>query len=438
MMQRCGEQAPFLISQMRKAKEPVAWKHTSFYKWLVESYSVNAPLYSVDLSNHLQDVYEKYKNTNSTEIKRRASTEKAIPSASQASQRTNTTIKPLAARPGKSQRATVATILGVMNDMHTSGTVRAPQMNLRALAKVLFERFELDNFYIAQNIIRAHAKSIFESLGDEWSISPIYHKLEEYISTPTNPETLRERAKMALIPREPNNSANPASVEFQAGTSHARSTRSKSDKSSPHRPSLSPQRDIRSRKGGKGAGKVAKLRLQGTSLNPQDLSSPSDSEVSTNVRGAKRRKVAVATAAMDLDEPEEETQEEEYYEELDADTEIPAADFDEFLDLPDDEDKPQMDVVLESKPLLSASPQGPNGLWTCQREGCEFKVWDAGTPEGRQTVQSHFLDHADEIERREQLVVAEARPYLPIKSVPVPVHSSVLALRIRRNRDDVV
>lgn len=88
--------------------------------------------------------------------------------------------------------------------------------------------------------------------------------------------------------------------------------------------------------------------------------------------------------------------------------------FEEDEDEGDDEDELSMELDLESTVLPSSAPQGPNGLWTCHKEACGHTISNADEPDGRAKVQSHFLWHADEIAARENLVIEEQRPYLPI------------------------
>lgn len=70
------------------------------------------------------------------------------------------------------------------------------------------------------------------------------------------------------------------------------------------------------------------------------------------------------------------------------------------------------DLILVSETLPGLTPTGPNGLWTCEMEGCFFVVRDADSEEGRGTIQEHFSTHV----QKEDLVRQEAAfRHLPIK-----------------------
>jgi hypothetical protein len=71
-------------------------------------------------------------------------------------------------------------------------------------------------------------------------------------------------------------------------------------------------------------------------------------------------------------------------------------------------------LTFVSKPIPQTSPQGPNGLWSCTQGGCDYQVATADEPDGKAKVHKHFLDHADEISARENLVLEESRPYLQV------------------------
>jgi hypothetical protein len=84
-------------------------------------------------------------------------------------------------------------------------------------------------------------------------------------------------------------------------------------------------------------------------------------------------------------------------------------------DLEEEEIEGMEGLTITSEPLPSSSPQGPKGLWSCQREGCDYQVARADKPEGRVKVRAHFLQHSDEIAEREHLVMEESKPYLPTR-----------------------
>jgi hypothetical protein len=139
------------------------------------------------------------------------------------------------------------------------------------------------------------------------------------------------------------------------------------------------------------------LRLPSASLN-RDFSSEDGSQ---SRRSRKRRRISpsldsneaelsdTGTLNQGSDEPEDE----------------------------DDEEEGNIELTLTSEPIPSSEPQGPNGLWTCYVRGCAYSVASADEPEGKEKIRVHFLEHADELDAREQLVLQEARPHMPVKYV---------------------
>jgi hypothetical protein len=82
-----------------------------------------------------------------------------------------------------------------------------------------------------------------------------------------------------------------------------------------------------------------------------------------------------------------------------------------------EDDEENIELTLTSEPIPSSEPQGPNGLWTCYVRGCSYSVASADESEGKEKIRVHFLEHADELDAREQLVLQEARPHMPVKYV---------------------
>lgn len=340
----------------------MGWKTTPFFKWLVQ----NSP----DDSKQ-QKPTGRQASINATEHSHQSGG-KGKPASSQAASK-----KPM---------GTAATIVKFMNDLHTSGFLRIPRMNIRSLARIMYERFEINDEDLAKEVIQMHAKTIYKALDNKWAGSPIYHKLE-ILSTGNQNVTGAEYHKQAiglvLLMRD--------GVEDELAENNARgktrpSQREVEETSSTHEPS-----PRRAGKGGKGAGKAAGLRLKSTPASQQKRS-PTPNDEEPDMRAAKRQKMKGAVAQDESAEDE----------------------FDEDEDEGDDEDELSMEFDLQSTVLPSSAPQGPNGLWTCHKENCGHTIPNADEPDGRAKVQSHFLWHADEIAAREDLVIEAQRPYLPI------------------------
>jgi len=283
-------------------------------------------------------------------------------------------------------------------------------MNMRSLARNLYERFDITDEELAKEIIQTHAKKIYDALGDEWSVSPIYQKLELLLigrRKVKQTDLQKEALNLVLKVRDDINQDGDMENQSQHSASSPKSKR-KSSQRDVIDLSPSPQPALRTggKGAGKGAGKAAGLRLKGTPIQRQLKRSPTPSDEESDVRSSKRQRTGSSTKQeesieedVDMEEPDEEVEEVE-----DDEEEPPVA------DLPDI--NPQLQ--LKSVPLPSASPSGPNGLWTCHKDSCGVTIPNADEPEGRRKVQSHFLWHADEIAARENLVMQAQRPYLPV------------------------
>ncbi|OBT61111.1 hypothetical protein VE03_10838 [Pseudogymnoascus sp. 23342-1-I1] len=358
------EHSKFLLSQMKnRSSAAMGWKTTPFFKWLVQ----NSP-----------DVTKQHKPTgrqagvSATEHSHQSGG-KGKPESSQAA-----TKKPV---------GTAATITQFMNDLHTSGFLRIPRMNIRSLARVMYERFEINDEDLAKEVIQLHAKTIYHGLGDEWAGSPIYHKLE-ILSTEhqkaTDAECRKEAIRLVLLIRDGVEDELPES-NLGGNTKHEVAQPS---------PTPEPVHRRAGKGAGKGAGKAAGLRLMSTPASQQKRS-PTPNDEEPDMRAAKRQKMKSGIA-------QDESAEDEFEEDEEGD---------------DDEDDLSMEFDLESTILPSSAPQGPNGLWTCHKEACGHTIPNADEPDGRAKVQSHFLWHADEIAARENLVIEAQRPYLPISNL---------------------
>lgn len=349
-----------------RSSAAMGWKTTPFFKWLVQ----NSP-----------DVTKQHKPTErqvgitATEYSHQSGG-KGKSVSSQAA-----TKKPMGTAP---------TIIQFMSDLHTSGFLRIPRMNVRSLARIMYERFEINDEDLAKEVIHVHAKTIYHGLGDEWAGSPIYHKLE-ILSTEnqkiTDAEYRKQAIGLVLLMRE--------GVEDELADSNSRG-KTRPSQHEVAEPSTTPE-PVHRRAGkgaGKGAGKAAGLRLKSTPASQQKRS-PTPNDEEPDRRAAKRQKMKGAIAQDESAEDEFEDNEEEG----------------------GDEDELSMELDLESTVLPSSAPQGPNGLWTCHKEACGHTIPNADEPDGRVKVQSHFLWHADEIAARENLVIEAQRPYLPVSNL---------------------
>jgi hypothetical protein len=341
--QLCAKHAQFLLSQLRKPGARRDWCYTIFYKWLQE---------------YCADVYRLY--------------EPSVAGAS--SSRTEST------SPRKSsstlQLGTPVLIVDFMNELHESGRVRMWRMNVSALTKAMVREFDIESEEFAKEVLTAHAKRIFDLLGEEWAVSKIYHKLESFIMNASRrPGPAEKRAMKWYLQR-----------------------RQKEESEKERSPSPVVIRRSRAGKGGKGAGKGALYRPQGTPLGKRKAV---DSDEDPVPQSSKRPRSSKGFVEATSDEEEEVVDDEDQEAE------------DQHLD---EETEAKAEIVLE-RTILSGEPQGPNGLWTCQKEGCGHTVPLADTPRGKAEVKRHFIEHEDEIKLRQDMVEAAKRPYLPINNL---------------------
>lgn len=370
----------------------------------------------------------------------------------------------------KRQRVTTPALISqFMDELHQSKQLRCQNMSIRRLSQALLEVYDIPSDHMAQEIIRANAKPLLASLGDFWSISPIYKTLEEILNRPKKPKSdlQKEAAHFELKPRHIIQDDESSGVTAMDTILPARPRRTSAirdaeplkslDSDSTHRRGKSkisqkvtkprvrppasgnivgpPSRIGRGRnsneidhtiigqlkadddelslpdfklhphrRGRSRAGKVASLRLAGTVLPVPETPSTSDAEGS---EGPSRKRRKVSRSPSETEDPDADN-------DADLSDDYLASDISADV-MEEDTMDTQFQLRLVAEPLLSASPQGPGGLWTCHREGCDYVVEGADEQEGRAKVHAHFLEHADEIAARENLVLKEKRPHLPIK-----------------------
>ena len=375
----------------------------------------------------------------------------------------------------KSRNHSTTVILKLMADLHKTDRIGQTSMNLRRLSRAIYDGYDVESENMARMVIETHAQPVFQALGVKWTNSPIYGELEQILSEPERRTGMRERAKdIILKPRsleEPTlnhtptqtsgpslnlsptlgrRKRSPQSEEDENSTppedepegelggqrrrirSRAKRRQSFADEILPGKPRASKARAQASpseashkmttrsrsssyedqtltaavslsghRRGPSRSGKVAALRLVGSSPAMKGPS-PSHSDDETG-EGRSRKRPRLPQLTEDDSEITESSN-----------------DLTPYLEANElEEDEGEVDAMegltLTSEPILSSSPQGPNGLWSCQREGCDYQVAAADKPDGRAKVQTHFLQHADEIAEREALVLEESKPYLPTR-----------------------
>lgn len=370
LKKRCAKHAQFLFSQMRNpSAASMGWSDTPFYKWLAEE---------------TPDIYERYKPK-----------ARATPPLHQSRRASPWAIH--AARVNSAQ-----TIVSFMHELHHSKRLRISQMNMKALVSNLYERFDIEHEELAREVIIAHAKRIYDSLGEEWHLSPVYQKLEAFASEQQKLKRSDLQAHALNLELRIRAGIQDVGV-VEHGQSHTVHTpagkRTSPQQAREESPASAVPGPMRREGKGKTIGKSPSLRLKGTPSRKRSLTL-SDEE--GDVRASKRlNRGPDAAEEESADEQVDEDEAEEDMEDLEETAVAESVD----------------QLELKSIPLPPSSPAGPNGCWTCPKEACGITIPGADKPEGRAKVQSHFLKHADEIAARESMVKLAQRPYLPIENL---------------------
>lgn len=282
-------------------------------------------------------------------------------------------------------------------------------MTVEDLAKGMAKYLGVDDEDFAAKVITTNAEPIYSMLDLKYANTPLRSELikasvkEVMIMDKPAPETeLKPRSAM----RKP---SKPTDSIVSEHVTRSRDSAPSSAQPTPRRKSS--MRDvemtdlhtpIQRHPAGKGAGKASTRRPLGTPLVP--LRRPSDDEDGSPIFGSpKRRRIEESRPSVSFASRVEET--------------TPEPD---ILYESDDSDftNTEYETVLEPVDLgQTEEPNGPDGLWTCEREGCETVIVNADEVEGRDKVRKHFLWHADEVEARYNLVKAAERPYLPVENL---------------------
>ncbi|RDW88573.1 hypothetical protein BP6252_00605 [Coleophoma cylindrospora] len=406
----CLEHAEFLIAQMRKRDaEGINWKATAVFKWLKSQFpetlrqSEDAER-RAKKSNHTPEpgMVEATKVTVSdpTQPKQESTTRASKPRdalerrrAADSQSKLDIDDVELGDLPVADETTTIGQIALTLNSNYST----RHRLTITSLGTKLYYSYSITHYQDGQNIVKAHASQILALLTEEWRASPLYKQLEatvrenkkagESLANFVDFE-LRKRGsrKAETLNKTDSQGTNPADVIHK--TSGASSSAMASSSGSPN-PPRSVGKTLPATFSGRRSGKGAGLRLASSpSKRLHDDSDGSTSGVEpTHSRKRKRQKPALMIemgSSEDTDTDEEQATED-----------------DSFLE-----------IVTERLPSLN--PTGPNGMWSCQHDGCNFIVRAADEDEGKKEVQEHIFEHADVIER-ESLVLKEARPHLPVK-----------------------
>jgi len=70
-------------------------------------------------------------------------------------------------------------------------------------------------------------------------------------------------------------------------------------------------------------------------------------------------------------------------------------------------------IAIRADRIPSTVAQGPDGIWACDQDGCDFILRGVDGSERQARIREHFLEHEEETERV-NLALTESRGHLPI------------------------
>lgn len=339
----------------------------------------------------------------------------------------------------------------------------------------MFETYDFSSLLLAQEYIRVHAESLLSELKpawqeEDWHLTPLYLKLEETLENPGKENGLRHEATHINLKRricgnkisidatfEDDIDDHPIANIMKSTQIESKESAISDDTSSVTSSSTSQSEGKRHRKASKGKGRHISNRdhidddedmpdvtdLNNSSEDEQNRSLPSGHVLATSTPQSRARvgpsrsgkKAALRLIKSDdvlqssnlqSPDPEEDYERSRKRRKISPsaldDAESISNSSNESLRSDDDEDVEDealedVDVkfTLDSELLPSTTPQGSNGLWTCDRKGCNHTITKADEPNGKSQVYEHLKEHASEIAARENLVLKEAKGGLKVE-----------------------
>lgn len=295
------------------------------------------------------------------------------------------------------------TISFLVTDLLDDEELTFTKMTIEDLAERMFMHFDLSDTDLATRIIKTNAEYLYSIMDLKYANTPLRQQLldaavretmimdKSYGEAELKPHSAIRKDSKPVVPEHVTRAASRIMSDASAPVSAQPTPRRKSIMDTEMTDVYTP---ITRHPAGKGAGKASTRRPAGTPLFPlRDFSDDEDdgSPKRRKLNGVNRPSVSFA---RDSPTPEPET----LYQSEES-----------------DEEGAQYSFVLEEIDLgQTEEPNGPDGLWSCEREGCTTVIRRADEEEGRSQVRKHFLWHADEIEKRYNLVKSAERPYLPV------------------------
>lgn len=295
------------------------------------------------------------------------------------------------------------TISLLATDLLDDDEMTFTNMTIEDLAIHMVKHFDLSDTDFATRVIKTNAWYLYSIMDLKYANTP----LRKHLLDATVKETMimdKSYGEVELIPRSAIHKDSkplvPEHVTRATSRNMSNASASASAQPTPRKKSImdTEMTDVHTpitrHPAGKRAGKASTRRPVGTPLIPLcDFSNDEDdgSPKRRKLNGDGRPSVSFAKNSP-TPEPEILYESEE-----------------------SDEEGAQYSYVLEEIDLgQTEEPNGPDGLWSCEREGCTTVIRRADEEEGRNQVRRHFLWHADEIEKRYNLVKSAERPYLPV------------------------
>lgn len=253
---------------------------------------------------------------------------------------------------------------------------------------------------VARDAISFYAKELVTKLPSAWHSSPFYAWLRAQTKIPWSSEHLTpDTVPTALVRRKKMSRA-----ALKKSDTPANGVPSTSGKYYPGTPRAS---------GGLRPGASVKRPVNYRPIDDDDDDDDDDDLDDLHFRPNKQQRLSADSDSGDDDSSEADS-DEEINDSSDAQprsgplsqTPIPAP------TIP----KETVRIVVRSEKIPTMSPQGPNGTWKCEEEGCNYIVRAADQPEGKQLVEKHFQEHTTRLEEKIDLALSEGtRGNLPIK-----------------------
>lgn len=277
--------------------------------------------------------------------------------------------------------------------MKESGLLSKRRLNIRTLAEALLQRYEMESFEYALDLIRIRARHIIEMMDNahtsafDWSRRVIYEELK----FATNIEGLESMGTTPLHPRRVQERKSSSSDESEDEVPVPKERRRRVRKSL-LRPMLSSV-------SAKGTGKRTRQPDSDMSDSDVDLRDmPSDDETPSKAQDHRLLHDALATKVN------------ESVRSMTSHSGTPSLNHIRLQDL--SEFTPTLDLRNgEPSGVVSSAADVdlPADVWVCPVQECDKTVPKASSKRSKEIITDHSLMHADDTQTKLDLVLAEQR-----------------------------